>query len=989
MTRKVYIFPILLFVIGFSFGAQDKIDSLQIDATNALITVDRIDAYFKLGQDLTFTEPDKALQYIQKALEMALSIGYDSGACEAYTSLAYIHRIQSQWDKAIDLYTTGLRLGEKINYKKGLIDAYTGLGNVYNAQGNWSEALKEHQHAYEIAEEKQDAYHMASALNNMGNTYLEISEYKKALEFYLRGLELWSKNERVTLITLVNISQVHFRLKNHQTALNYIQQAMDSSEIIQAIDILALCHKNKGMYHRVQGQYDSALLSYSIALETYKRIGNQKAIAGVTTNIGNIYFEKQDYNRAIEKYNESLAIQQEIGAKSSQSYTLAALGMAYKDLGDFARSEVYLLGARNLAKEVNVPVIVMDASGSLSELYAQQQRFEEAYLEHLLFKTINDSLVNISKSRQIAEMEAKYESAQKEKEIELLNATNTVNKLKIANRENQRNFLVIVLGAVLSLAIVIYSRYKVKSRANRKLKELDAFKTNFVTNISHEFRTPLTLILGPLERLIQDEPDRSRITQFQDMQQHATRVLDLINQLLDLSKIDAGSLTLRISRGDINNYIASLVNSFSSLAEQGKINFTIEVPDTERVAFFDRDKVQKIIYNLLSNAFKFTPENGHISVVVKSSHKMLTLKVIDTGCGFGPEMKHKIFERFQQLDGHVQLGYQGTGVGLALTKELVELHQGTIEVISEEDQGSQFTVYIPLEKSAYQNNEIDMDQPDFIQPSPKSNQLVDYESTSPDVTDSKPMVLIVEDNMQVRNFIRSIMEHDFSLIVASDGNKGFQLAKDRIPDLILSDLMMPGMDGMQFCEKIRHDECTSHIPIIMLTAKADLESRLEGLKTGVDDYLTKPFHSDELLIRIGNLITQRKKLREHYRTSIVLEPQEISVTPPDAVFLTKAIEIVEEHIQDNDFSVEKFQREIGMSRMQLHRKLKALTDCSASEFIRDQRLKRAAQILRTAGISVSEAAYQAGFNNLSYFAKCFKEKFGISPSEFHTTNPGN
>ncbi|SDK98468.1 Signal transduction histidine kinase [Catalinimonas alkaloidigena] len=535
---------------------------------------------------------------------------------------------------------------------------------------------------------------------------------------------------------------------------------------------------------------------------------------------------------------------------------------------------------------------------------------------------------------------------------------------------------------------------RLKRLESEKLMEVDHMKTRFFTNISHEFRTPLTLILGPLQKkLAQMTPDHADRNEVQMMHRNAQRLLQLINQLLDISKLEAGNVKLEPTEGDLLGFLKSIVYSFSSLAEGKRVELLFESTREQLYAYFDRDKVEKIVSNLVSNAFKFTPEGGRVEIRVRTvgqtlnDREMVEIVVADTGIGIPADRVEKIFDRFYQVDGSHTREQEGTGIGLALTRELVALHGGVISADSELGKGSRFTVRLPLQ---LQERLLPAEE-SMVAPPRKPSIVFETEDAFPTplTTDDEqvPLLLIVEDNTEVRRYIRESFDTLYRVEEAVHGQEGLNKAIQLVPDLIISDLMMPRMDGIELCRRLKTDERTSHIPVVLLTARASVESRLDGLETGADDYITKPFHPQELRVRVRNLVESRRKLRERFGKEVVkrevkLEPSEIAVTSSDERFLQNAIGVVEKHMGNPDFAVDTFEQEMALSKMQLYRKLKALTNQSPNEFIRTLRLKRAATLLGAQSGTVSEIAYEVGFNNLSYFSKCFKELFDVTPSEY-------
>ena len=580
---------------------------------------------------------------------------------------------------------------------------------------------------------------------------------------------------------------------------------------------------------------------------------------------------------------------------------------------------------------------------------------------------------------------------------------------------------VLVAGGAL-LSIRRYQVNKMKTRHHlemtqleaKTLRDVDQMKSRFFANISHEFRTPLTLILGPVQKwktLAESQDSTTRQDTGDGLQtlmpvlskdmtmaeRNAQRLLRLINQLLDLSKIEAGGMKLQAAPGNIVPFVKGIAQSFQSSAGRRNVRLTVEAPEDAIEMYFDRDKMEKILTNLLSNAFKFTPEGGEGRVALTPSfghpspigkgdggEGVVEITVRDTGIGIPSDQVDKIFDRFYQVDGSQTREQEGTGIGLALTKELVELHHGTISVTSELGKGIEFVVRLPLGKSHLKEDEVVEETTVIHEPPVKVETPVPVEGSQVgvDMADGKgPIVLVVEDNADVRAYIREYLVPTYQVVEARDGAEGVEKAKESIPDLIISDVMMPKMDGYELCKTLKLDEKTSHVPIILLTAKAGQENKIEGLETGADAYLTKPFDAKELLVRIKNLIDLRRKLREKFSVGQVLKPGEIAVTSIDDAFLRKVMGAVEARLSDENFSVEDLAREVAMSRSQLHRKLTALTNQSPSDFIRYMRLHRAMDLLKKNAGTVSETAYVVGFSGVSYFSKCFQEQFGLLPSE--------
>jgi signal transduction histidine kinase/ligand-binding sensor domain-containing protein/DNA-binding response OmpR family regulator len=566
-----------------------------------------------------------------------------------------------------------------------------------------------------------------------------------------------------------------------------------------------------------------------------------------------------------------------------------------------------------------------------------------------------------------------------------------------------------------------------------KLREVDHLKSRFFANISHEFRTPLTLIQGPVKQMLSGEFKGNFREQYRIILRYSNRLLNLINQILDLSKLEAGRMTLKVTCTDVVQFLKGIVQSFASLAERKKIALKLNADDESLMGYIDRDKLEKIVNNLLSNAFKFTPEGGEVVVDLSlrgdsSSEAMETTKqspfskrdgiatsrqvgtrkdsgspgfiqisIFNSGIGISPDQLERIFDRFYQADDSYTKDSKGTGIGLALTKELAEANHGEIRVESESNKGTTFTVWLPIEKEHFKPEEIvEVKPPDgYKDPEVSDSEIIEVTedgrkdsliSKPSGGSKSSPLLLIVEDNPDVTSYISSFLEKDFRIIIAENGEAGFKKALERFPDLIISDVMMPVMDGFELCKQLKSNEHTSHIPVILLTAKADMDSKIEGLEFGADDYVTKPFDDRELHVRAKNLIEQRRKLHEKFSRMVEVKPGEIAASSMDEQFLKRLLDVFENHIAESDYSTKDFAREVGMSRSNLHRKLQALTSQPTHEFLRTLRLKRAAQLLKQSAGTVTEIAYAVGFTNPSHFSKIFRQQFGQTPSEFASKN---
>lgn len=529
----------------------------------------------------------------------------------------------------------------------------------------------------------------------------------------------------------------------------------------------------------------------------------------------------------------------------------------------------------------------------------------------------------------------------------------------------------LVLAGVVMLIVRAYIfREQIKNRLlleknkARQLHEVDMMKLQFFTNVSHEIRTPLTLIIGPVEKLYRQAADEDIRVQLEMVYQNARKLLKLINQLLDFRKLEAGKYTVTYQNGDLVRFVAGITEAFREIAGEKGIQLGFHSNCPGYIAGMDADKLDKILNNLISNALKFTPKGGSIEVELQIGETAYDLKVSDTGIGIPAGNLEQVFNRFFQSPRSSEI--TGTGIGLSITRSFVELMGGTIDVRSEEGKGTAFLIHLPLPAEAEEKLPVVSEEgEETVQKAEEGNYL-----------------LVVDDNEDIRTFIKTHFKSSFRILEAADGKEGLEIAVRQVPDIILADMLMPVMNGLEMCRKLKKDDRTSHIPMIMLTAVNSKETELRSLLSGIDDYITKPFDIQILTAKVNNLLAIRNAMREKIKSDLLLRPADVVIDSPNERFLKKAVEVVEKYMDDADLDIEKFSEEMGVSRMQLYRKFEALTNMTVKEFIRNIRLKRAAQLLEQEKITISEVAWAVGFRDLSYFRKCFKEEYGVTPTDY-------
>lgn len=947
MKHYLRIVLLIFLCLSKAVAQSPEIDSLKNQLVGSKDTA-RVNLLNVLGYKLVFSDPQEAEKSARESIQLAGQINFKRGQIKAYQVLGISFDLRANYPDAIDAYNAGLTILKQ-------------LDTVASAHRELHAAL----------------------LNGLGTACYRQSKYQEAIVYFLHGISI--------------------------------------AETLPSKSRLAVLLMNTGLVHHDQKELDHAIDYYTKALTFGEESGNKSVVGRAANNIGIIYKEKEKYTEAIRFYERSLKMKRELNERSGIGTTLSNLGVIYKRLGKYDEAMRYLQEASEIGRQVgdklNLTIIndtkadlyiltkryslakqLIDANYKLVqeidtreplllvyeryiEFYKAQGQFEKAMEWQDRKILLNDSLFNEKKSQQLAELETRFQTEKKEQTIKLLEQEKALQDLW--------KYVLIAgmfLIATASFFIVLLQRSRARKAAqllgvqqllNEKLKEIDAAKSGFFANISHEFRTPLTLIKGPIEEFL-EHPDPALTKEKALMIHHnSNRLLQLVNQLLDLSRIDSGSLKFEMKGGDVHKFLRVIATSFDSHALQYNYRYTIEVPGHAAIVIFDPDKLEKIAYNLLSNAFKFTPAGGIISFIASYEASQLMVAVTDNGEGISEKDLPYIFDRFYRSEAHATAAVEGTGIGLSLVQELVSFMGGKISVNSEKGKGATFVITLPMKEMQAESGEIPVSGKQVAH----FSELHSHELPAEIPTDQE-IILIVEDNAGMCDFIEDQLRPFYQVITAHNGKLGLQKATCEIPDLVITDVVMPEMDGITFCASLKNDARTSHIPVIMLTAKGGHENKMEGLGTGADDYLTKPFNRQELLMRIQNLIAQRHRLREKYSRQITLQPKDIVITSVDENFLKKIEDLIEKNLPVPEFGTPELQNMLAMSKTQFYRKIKALTGHTPGELIRNYRLRRAAQMLEKRSGNVTEIAFAVGFGSLSYFIRSFKELFGTVPSDY-------
>lgn len=556
-------------------------------------------------------------------------------------------------------------------------------------------------------------------------------------------------------------------------------------------------------------------------------------------------------------------------------------------------------------------------------------------------------------------------------------------------------FLLFVVSVYYGYSIVlrrIDQRKKDLQKENEN--QIMQSKLQFFTDISHEIRTPLTLILTPIEKLLRDTPEGVLRNTYKLINQNGQRILRLVNQIMEMRKLDRGQVKLLTAETNVYDFMREIISSFDNIIEERRYDFTVDFEDNLPLVWIDQEKLDKVIFNVLSNAFKYTPRNGKLSLKVDTFQDNLRIRITDSGPGIPDNQREAIFNRFYQIDDESNHNKIGTGIGLHLSRSLIEIHHGEIFVEDVTGKGASFVILVPLDNHYLQPHEMTDIRPEknlamLIQPSlnEEDNETRQQSVNSTTSTGKqKYKLLLVEDNKDIRKYIIDILKKDYQIIEAQNGNEGLELAIQELPDCVITDVMMSGMDGIEMCKKIKTNELTCHIPVIILTAKTTSEQRVEGLEVGADSYIPKPFNIDHLKVRVSKLIELRQTIKNKYEGKYLVPKEEIKVKSIDEKILEKFENIVKEQLDNPDLSVETISRQIGISRSQLQRKLKQVTNQNPSDYLKSMRLRYAATLLTTKDLTISEVTYATGFASLSHFSNSFREFYGMSPSRYVEIN---
>ncbi|MEP6952370.1 MAG: ATP-binding protein [Ginsengibacter sp.] len=919
-------FPIIFILSAPSLNAQQrKIDSLKNLITNTKADKIKINLLEQLGQAYRDEKKlDSSIHTYNQALELNEKMDYSPlRQCYNISTIDYLYYVTGNYTKSLEYASKALVLSEKLHDLPQMAHAHQQFGFNYTALGDYRQALNHYFKAKELFERHNhpeiDLESPAFATVYIGYLYLKMNQPDSAFIYVQNGYKLARTMSLRYVIdySLRILGDISLAKNNDQLALNYYRQyANDFYKYNENNRDIGFVLNSMSKIFQKNKRMDSAVFYAKKAMEKAREYGDQENIYSAATSLYNFYKDKNGSNTLTNSKTEN----PEVNIQGTLSKKVDSL--------------------KNLISNTKINTAKIDLYEKLGDAYRYNEA--EAFRYFKIAAAAKDSMASLGKIRQIQMLTFNEQMREKQ-------------QAEADAKEAATIRLIIIIASIIGLILsfLVWNRIRqlrlkhkmiLEQKEAEKLRAIDKMKEKFFTNITHELRTPLSLIVSPVELYLK-HPEQLNDTPrlLEGIYKNAGYLLDLINHLLDISKLDAGKMNISLSKGNFGNYIGDLVKTFDDGAEKKQIKLHTE-NNLDGVYLFDAEQWKKIVNNLLSNALKFTPANGSIFVYINkisftNGSCAIRLSVRDTGIGINKEQLPFITDRFYQADNNLTRKYEGAGIGLSLVNELVKLMDGTLEIDSEEGKGSTFTIEATLLSG--QGAEGFPDVHSVATGIPFSNNGKTQNLSVKFSGENVPVILVAEDNAELREFLQHSIEHQFRVIIAPDGAAAFNMALSEIPDMIISDVMMPVMDGFDFCDKIKSDPATSHIPFIMLTAKTNFESKIRGLQKGADDYLTKPFSVDELLSKIKNILDRQEKLRRHYLEQLTSQNSLPSFTEMQDGFLKNTYKIIQDNIDNSQFSVEFLAKKMAFDTDVLNKKFSSVIGLSANELIRQYKAKKA------------------------------------------------
>lgn len=777
--------------------------------------------------------------------------------------------------------------------------------------------------------------------------YAQLGKSDAAIDMYFRLLPIAEKNNDQVSMAIINtgMGTEYFFLKDYDEALIRFKNAYNiNRKFRDSVEVAGSIHNIGTTYSRI-GNIDSALYYLNLGLDYFTDLKDTSKIAQTLNNKGSLYHRQLGKTEeALSFFEEALRLHLLTSNRYEAGVSSINLGVIYYEMEDIDKGFYYLKKALENAKLLNnIPLLRLSLE-NITQMYEEQEQYDSAYFYQKEWIALNDTLNTTKQKSIIAELEQAYQQKQLEQDKEIAEL-----KLEVMNKW----IVITVLAIIILLILTFYFIYK-----KRVKEELESTKSKFYANLAHEFRTPVSLIKSPAQQILRNTKDRDIRERSEMIIKSADQLLELFNQLLDVSKLEAGKISITETHGDVVEFTHSLVEQTRPLAQERNIDLIINSDLSERFLRFDHSIYQKALMNLLTNAIKFSPEKGTVKIDLQESEEgFFRVDVADQGSGIDEKAKKRLFKRFNHSDG--PNNPTGIGLGLALSKELMKIMGGDLVLSNTGKEGSVFTIKLKVKNKALIPSKLKKSDEDSIS------------------------ILLVDDHPDLLNHLRKELDSEFICYTASNGVEGLQKAIDLVPDVIISDVVMPEMDGVEMAKKIKENELTDHIPILLLTAKTSKEIKYSGLEAGAISYMTKPFDIEEIKHQLRSFLNWREKLEEK-NSKIKQEDATLQkgLLDHSNSFVQKIIAMVLEHLDNDTFTIEELAASLHLSRAQVHRKVKATTGLSTSALVRNIRLEKGYQMLaENDELNVNEVAYSCGFTGPSYFTKSFNEYFGVKPSE--------
>lgn len=885
---------------------------------------------------------------------------------------------------------------EKNDYGVMLCHYYLGLYMRENTR--FLEAIDYHQEGLSVALGMKDTIGIMQAYNALGTDFRRIGAQGEASEYHYKALEYAESYSQVNepgvgmksrVVSLNGIGNVYLTLGYLDDAERYFRLALNDEIQLESLVGQAINYANLGDIFEMRGQLDSARVYYEKSLEQNQKDNSNKGVGLCLIHFGDLYLKEKKYIQAREKYLKAYDL---LGYVSDKRYQLqACLSIARMGLleNDIAESSRYIALAEELARNITAPEFMADLYLLKHENDIEKGDYKQALHNYKMYTQMEDSINNTQKTNRVMDVRVNYERHKNERQILRM-------EIESASRESRRklvsNILISVVLVVFGVLGLLYYAYQQRNKSNKMLRELERARTDFYTNITHEFRTPLTVIQG-FSRLLQDKnemTEKEKNKYFDAINRQTGNMLNLVNQLLDVTKLRSGKDEPVWRHGDIISYLRMTAETFKLYAERKNIELVFHSDMTELEMDFIPFYIDKLVSNLLSNAVKHTQAGDRIDFVAEKGKRPDTIivRVMDTGEGIPKEDLERIFELFYQSDNARNTA--GSGIGLAFTRMIVEKMKGEIKVDSELGKGTTFAVTLPVKNKKLQNIaplqediSVGLHEPDMVD-IPK-DEFNEEEIENGDADGGKPIVLVVEDNKDVRHYITTLLNDKYCVIAASNGQEGLEMAEEYIPDLVVTDLMMPLKDGACLCVEMKRNMMLNHIPVIMITAKSDDEDRIKGLQCGAEAYIKKPFHHEELFACIHNLLEGRNRIIEKYKDTLEnnLSGTNSKVdSDANLKYLQTVTDIIVSEMQNPNLNTVFIAEKMFVGPSQLNRKLNGIVGQSTVSYILKVKLNTAKKMLQNTSNSIADVSYTCGFNDASYFSRVFKKEFGITPSQY-------